>query len=153
MFTSENNDDYDCSLLTYKEAVTGIDRRNWEKAIQSELYGELSDEVYMKLPVGYETNCNNSEVVCRLKKSLYGLKQAPFTWNKTFTQAMFDLGFKTIKTDRCVFINEDKSIIIGLFVDDGLVIGKDKKKIEAVLKKLVTVNLFEKIQVLIWVWK
>ncbi|KAA5581609.1 hypothetical protein F3H14_37605, partial [Pseudomonas aeruginosa] len=38
------------------------------------LYGELSDEVYMKLPVGYETNCNTTEVVCRLKKSLYGLK-------------------------------------------------------------------------------
>ncbi|CAH2066607.1 unnamed protein product, partial [Iphiclides podalirius] len=37
MFTSENNDDYDCSLLTYKEAVTGTDRRNWEKAIQSEM--------------------------------------------------------------------------------------------------------------------
>lgn len=37
MFTSENNDDYDCSLLTYKEAVTSTDRRNWEKAIQSEM--------------------------------------------------------------------------------------------------------------------
>ncbi|CAF4951965.1 unnamed protein product [Pieris macdunnoughi] len=37
MLTSENNDDYDCSLLTYKEAVTGTDRRNWEKAIQSEM--------------------------------------------------------------------------------------------------------------------
>lgn len=153
MFTSENNDD--CSLLTFKEAVTGTDRRNWEKAIQSEmdslkenntwvlldkseakvlsnkwvfrikddgtykarlvvrgceqkgnldfediyspvvsqtamktflaiaasksyyfmtfdvktafLYGELIDEVYMKLPVGYETDCNTTEVVCRLK--------------------------------------------------------------------------------------
>lgn len=35
MFTSENNDD--CSLLSFKEAVTGTDRRNWEKAIQSEM--------------------------------------------------------------------------------------------------------------------
>ncbi|CAH2035178.1 unnamed protein product, partial [Iphiclides podalirius] len=37
MFTSENNDDYNCSLLTYKEAVTGTDRRNSERAIQSEM--------------------------------------------------------------------------------------------------------------------
>lgn len=51
---------------------------------------------------------------------------------------MYDLGFKTIKTDRCVLINEDKSIIIRLFVDDGLVIGKDKEKIEIIMKKLET---------------
>ncbi|CAH4028994.1 unnamed protein product [Pieris brassicae] len=178
MFTSENND---------------TDRRNWEKAIQSEmeslqknitwlttqkpkdtkycrttiatsksyyfmildvktafLYGELTGEVYMKLPVSYETDCNTTEVVYRFKKLLYGLKQGPFTWNKTFTQAIFDLGFKTIKTDLCVFINQDKSIIIGLFVDDVLVIGKDKKKIEVILKKLET-NFKMKMQVLIQV--
>ncbi|CAH4038775.1 unnamed protein product [Pieris brassicae] len=37
MFTSDNNDDFDCSLLTYKEAVAGTDTRNLEKAMQSEM--------------------------------------------------------------------------------------------------------------------
>lgn len=96
------------------------------------LYGELSEKVFMKVPKGY----NKTEKVCLLKKALYGLKQAPLTWNKTFTQTMTDLGFKSIKNDRCVFVNKDKSVIIALYVDDGLVIGQDKENLKQILNKL-----------------
>lgn len=51
MFSSENNDDYDCSLLTYKEAVTGTNRRNWEKAIQPVTRPQVANQSrYRKLP-------------------------------------------------------------------------------------------------------
>ena len=41
------------------------------------LNGKLSDEVYMKLPIGYSHPPGFPHNVCRLRRALYGLKQAP----------------------------------------------------------------------------
>lgn len=38
------------------------------------LYREIQEEVYMRLPEGFEEECGK---ICKLKKALYGLKQAP----------------------------------------------------------------------------
>ena len=39
------------------------------------LNGDLSEEVYMSQPQGFEAN-EKENMVCRLKMSIYGLKQA-----------------------------------------------------------------------------
>ena len=41
------------------------------------LNGELSEEVYMKLPLGYSHPSGFPHRVCRLRHTLYSLKQAP----------------------------------------------------------------------------
>ena len=40
------------------------------------LHGDLEEEVYMYIPLGFEIS-SKAEGVCRLQKALYGLKQSP----------------------------------------------------------------------------
>ena len=49
------------------------------------LQGDLSEEVYMIQPPGFESH-KHLHAVCRLKKPLYGLKQAPRAWHSKITQ-------------------------------------------------------------------
>ncbi|CAL9025926.1 unnamed protein product, partial [Prunus brigantina] len=42
------------------------------------LHGELTEEVYMDIPPGYNTT--QTGTVCKLRKALYGLKQSPLAW-------------------------------------------------------------------------
>jgi len=77
--------------------------------------------------------------VCRLKKSLYGLKQAPRQWYKKFDLFMTQHNFTKTSADHCVFVKNyanGESIILLLYVDDMLIVGKDKTKIVALKKAL-----------------
>ena len=49
------------------------------------LNGDIEEEIYMKLPPGFETLAPPGSV-CRLLKAIYGLKQAQRAWNKMFVE-------------------------------------------------------------------
>lgn len=98
------------------------------------LNGELDTEIFMEVPEGY----NEPGKVCLLKKALYGLRQAPQKWNQRLTDFLRLQGLIPLKTDQCVFRNEDKNLFIAIHVDDGLVIGKNRERINELLKKLKT---------------
>ena len=69
-------------------------------------------------------------LVCQLKKSLYGLKQAPRQWYRKFDSFM---------TDHCVFVKKFEGgdfLILLLYVDDMLIVGRDQAKIRMLKKAL-----------------
>lgn len=92
------------------------------------LHGELHEEIYMKIPSGFE---NKVDKVCKLKKALYSLKQAPRAWNETFDKFARELGFVNSTADRCLYIaHKGKSkIFLLLYVDDIILAGTDESQV------------------------
>ena len=89
-------------------------------------------------PEGFEVKGKENKV-CKLNKSLYGLKQAPRQWYKKFESFMIKQGYKKSSSDHCVFVHkfaDGDSIILLLYVDDMLIIGRDKKKISMLKSEL-----------------
>ncbi|CAM8949434.1 unnamed protein product [Rhodiola kirilowii] len=91
------------------------------------LHGDLDEELYMEQPEGFEIE-GKEHMVCRLRKSLYGLKQAPRQWYNKFDSFMVSHGYKRTDADSCVYIQQfhkGSFIILLLYVDDMLIVGKD----------------------------
>lgn len=95
------------------------------------LHGELKENVYMCQPTGFG---DGSQRVCKLQKSLYGLKQASRCWNRKFSGFIEKFGLVASKSDPCVFINN--SIILAIFVDDGIIAGNDDESIDCIIEYL-----------------
>ena len=102
------------------------------------LHGDLEEEIYMEQPEGFKVD-GKENCVCKLKKSLYGLKQAPRQWYKKFEYVMGEQGYKKTSSDHCVFVqkfSDNDFIILLLYVDDMLIVGKNTSKIDELKKEL-----------------
>ena len=101
------------------------------------LNGELTEEVYMVQPQGFEVSGMDNKV-CRLHKAIYGLKQAPRAWFETLHAALRSLGFESAKSDKSLFIKQTGSdtMYILVYVDDILVTGNQESQIRTVISKL-----------------
>ncbi|UYV68298.1 hypothetical protein LAZ67_5003753 [Cordylochernes scorpioides] len=99
------------------------------------LNGELEKLVYLEQPEGYKRDDNSCY---RLHKSLYGLKQSSRNWNKKFTNFLNSHNFKTSDADPCIFIgtHNDSNVILALYVDDGIILSKDKEAIAIIMDEL-----------------
>jgi ATP-binding cassette subfamily B (MDR/TAP) protein 1 len=97
------------------------------------LHRELEEEIYMLQPEGF-AEIGKENLVCRLNKSLYGLKHAPRCWYKRFDSFIISLGYNRLSSDHCVyykrFEENDVFIILLLYVDDMLVIGPNKDRVQ-----------------------
>ena len=67
-------------------------------------------------------------------KNLYGTKQAAANWFEMMKQGLEQQGFKSSKTDPCLFLRDDTIIVT--YVDDCLIFSKDKKNIDSLLDNL-----------------
>lgn len=86
----------------------------------------------MELPEGYKYN----NKICKLNKALYGLKQAPLKWNQCFTTFLKTKRLKPTNTEPCIYKTDDNSLILAIYVDDGLIIGQNKPVINRLLSDL-----------------
>ncbi|KAL9267166.1 Retrovirus-related Pol polyprotein from transposon TNT 1-94-like protein [Drosera capensis] len=102
------------------------------------LHGDLEEEIYMEQPDGFRVK-DKEDYVCRLKRSLYDLKQAPRQWYKKFESAICGQDYKKTTSDHCVFVNkfsDGNFIILLLYVDNMLIVGKDISMIDRLKKQL-----------------
>jgi hypothetical protein len=97
------------------------------------LYKTLDEEIFIEQLEGFE---DGTSQVCRLNKALYGLKQSPRVWYHTLSKFLAESKFYPINADHSVFSN--RSIYIVVYVDDLLIINKDKIKIQELKGRLST---------------
>lgn len=89
------------------------------------LHGDLREEVYMRLPQGFQGS--DPTKVARLRKSIYGLKQAPRCWFAKLSTALKTYGFIQNKSDYSHFslIHEKIHLHILVYVDDFIIASND----------------------------
>ncbi|GMI69275.1 hypothetical protein HRI_000596800 [Hibiscus trionum] len=104
------------------------------------LNGDISEEVYMQQPPGFEQkNDNGQQLVCKLQKSLYGLKQAPRAWFDKFKGLLISqLKFTSSLADSSLYFRESKGSIVYImvYVDDIVVTGNSSEEIDSVVQQI-----------------
>ena len=96
------------------------------------LNGELSEEVYMKLPPGYSHPPRFPHIVFRLRRALYGLKQAPRAWLAKSSSTISQHGFSGSSFDTALFMRRSGHgiTILLLYVNDMIITGDDMQGIQ-----------------------
>ncbi|CAN0843508.1 Retrovirus-related Pol polyprotein from transposon RE1 [Linum grandiflorum] len=101
------------------------------------LNGDLSEEVYMKVPIGVQQP--GPGMVCKLRKALYGVKQSPRAWFERFSQALKSFDYHQCQADHTMFVKHGhggKISILIVYVDDIIITGSDEHEIQSLKRRL-----------------
>jgi hypothetical protein len=103
------------------------------------LNSDLTDRIYMHQPEGF-INSQLPSHVCLLLKSLYGLKQSGRLWNHIFDHFLKLYNLLVSDADTCIYYrptaDNSEDLIVGIFVDDGIVCASNPKDLEDVIQHL-----------------
>ena len=86
---------------------------------------DFKEEVYLKLPPGFEDSEESTDTVLKLKNIFYGLVQDPKCWNDHLDSIIVNLGYKASVYDPCMYYGND--IFLLEYVDDILLFGKNSQ--------------------------
>jgi hypothetical protein len=93
---------------------------------------KLHATIYAKVPLGLE-GCPEG-MVLQLKAPLYGLKQSGREWYIEAYSGLRKLGFQPLYSDPSVFRNPELGVLIGLYVDNILILGPVLREVQEVIK-------------------
>ncbi|MBW0582772.1 hypothetical protein O181_122487 [Austropuccinia psidii MF-1] len=96
------------------------------------LYGEIDAPIYVSQVTNFKVP-GKKDWVWMLNKSLYGTKQAPRQWRAHLVDSFKQLGLSACDSDESLFFDRDKDLFIHIHVDDGLIVGSSKEKIQSIL--------------------
>ena len=106
------------------------------------LNGTLDCDIYMEQPYGF-VDKKKPDYVCKLKKSLYGLRQSARCWNTTLDDYLTSVNYRKGNADGCIYVKTEKEhdgqinfIILGVYVDDIVVVSNNTAMLETEKKKL-----------------
>jgi hypothetical protein len=95
------------------------------------LNGVLEEEVYVRQPLGFESE-KYPHRVYKLRKALYGLKQAPRAWYGRLRVFFFERGFEMGKVDQTLFLlRQGRDILIVQVYVDDIVFGGSSNSLVA----------------------
>ena len=103
------------------------------------LNGKIDSEVYMEIPEGIDVSPKvRKEKVCKIQRALYDLKVSPKKWHEKFTEATSKSGLKSHDSEPCLFTwrNNEKHLLLLLYVDDILIASNDINKLNEIKLKL-----------------
>ena len=63
-------------------------------------------------------------------KSLYGLKQSGREWYLEACKGLEELGPYPTFADTCIFVSKTSKLIIGLYVDDMVILAEDIQTVQ-----------------------
>ena len=102
-------------------------------------HADIDTQVYMELPDsedGFPHHHNRQKTVMRLTKALYGLKQAGRLFHEYLSGVLTKQGFQPLRSDPCIFRHKEHMIIIGTYVDDMLILWKNKEECSRIKEML-----------------
>ncbi|KAE8671832.1 Xyloglucan endotransglycosylase 6 [Hibiscus syriacus] len=104
------------------------------------LNGVLQEEIYVEQPQGFVKECEGDKIYL-LKKALYGLKQAPRAWYSKIDEHLLNFGFVKSPSETTLYVkhNGNYILIVSLYIDDLLVIGKNTDHIQNFKQEMMKV--------------
>jgi hypothetical protein len=82
--------------------------------------------------------CASSKHIVRLQHGMYSLKQSALLWYNNLKESLKVLGFDPIEADSCIFVNNVTFGIIVVYVDNIILITKDKAAVNSLKEQLFT---------------
>lgn len=101
--------------------------------VSAYLLGDLEEEAYIEVPKGLDLPHGKA---LKLTKGMPGLKQSGRVWNKKITDFFEEHGLKSLPADHSVFANEERTLIVALYVDDLLLFSRTVEEIQPLKEAL-----------------